>query len=304
MESFHCNYHIGEGFTIPMTFIGSCEEYGEEMVLVHVPGLPGAFPVAVEKLRRHKYFFHLKEEDVEVVSEEVAQLGLLSVMEAVKKRIGDPEVLDHLLSVARRRQASLRGAELLISIGNRINEEALQLSFPYHYGNHHASKRYFDITPEACTLFGNHMKHGAKMLCRYGVAVMVGIAADESLGCPVPFWNPSGAPAACLAPMFNSCHSILVGEVKLDYNGPIANSDLATPEDPARYLNPTLDGVYDVSSWLNEGLFGVKVGQLVENGCVVHGVCYNEGRQEFELHVRELSTGEIRPSVSSLLRSQ
>ncbi|ORC90780.1 uncharacterized protein TM35_000072040 [Trypanosoma theileri] len=294
--SFQCSYSVGEEFSIPMSFIGSCAEYGEETVLVHIPGLPGAFPVSMGELRRHRDFFHLDHKKERVASEESSNLSLFCATEAVKKGMGEQKVLDHLLSVTRRRLVSLRGAETLLKIGNRINEEALQLSFPYHCGANHASKRYLDITPEVCTLFGSHIKHGTKMLCRYGVAVMIGVALDESFGCPVPFWNPSGAPAACLAPMFNGCQTIPVGDVKLEYNGPTTNSVLLTAEDPVRYLNPTLDGKYDVTTWLNEGLFGVKVGQVVNDDCVVHGVCYNEKHSEFELHIRDLSTGEIRQS--------
>ncbi|KAH9579964.1 hypothetical protein LSM04_005141 [Trypanosoma melophagium] len=296
-ESFYCSYSVGEGFSIPMSFIGSCSELGEETVLVHIPGLPGAFPVSMEELRSHKDFFHPDYENVSVTSEESANLTLFCATEAVKKGMGEQKVLDHLLYIARRRFVSLRGSETLLKVGNRINEEALQLSFPYHCGSSHASKRYLDITPEVCTLFGNHIKHGIKMLCRYGIAVMVGVASDETFDCPVPFWNPSGAPAACLAPMFNGCRTIPVGEVKLEYNGPTTNSLLLNAEDPARYLNPTLDGKYDVTTWLNEGLFGVKVGQTVNGSCVVHGVCYNEKHSEFELHIRDMSTGEIRQSA-------
>lgn len=298
---FYCGYHVDESFAISMTFIGSSEEHGDQAVLVHVPGLPGAFPVSMEELRRHKQFFRLKTEGGSPASDESAQLALFCAAEAAGSGMDKMKVLDHLLSGSRRRLASLRGVETLLKIGHRINGEALHSSFPYHCGSDHAFKRYYDITPEACALFGPQMKHGAKMLCRYGVAVMVGVASDESLGCPAPFWNPSGAPAATLAPMFHGCHTLPVGEVKLEYNGPTANSVLLSPEDPARYLNPTLDGKYDVTAWLNEGLFGVKVGQKVERDSVVYGVCYNRERSEFELHVQELSTGEVRPSVCSFL---
>ncbi|KAF8286193.1 hypothetical protein TcBrA4_0028090 [Trypanosoma cruzi] len=300
---FRCVYHVGEGLAIPMTFLGSCKEHGDQVVLVHVPGLPGAFPVSMAELGRHKHLFGFEPEGPSSTTDDREQLVLLCATEAVGSGIGAMKVLDYLLSVSRRRLASLRGTEVLLKVGSRVNGEALQLSFPYHCGSTHAIKRYYDITPEACTLFGHHMRHGTKMLCRYGVAVMVGVAHDESLGCPAPFWNPVGGPAACLAPMFNGCHVIPVGEMKLEYNGPSTSSALLTPEDPARYLNPTVDGTYDVTSWLNEGLFGVKVGQRVEEDCAVYGVCYNAERCEFELHVQELLTGEIRPSALCFLTS-
>lgn len=298
-DGFSCEYNVNEYFSIPMTFVGSCEEYGDQAVLAHVPGLNGAFPVLMDDLSRYRRFFRPKVGDGFCAKDENAHLALLCATEAVATGIQGIKVLDYLLSVSRRRLASLRGVEALIDIGGRVNVEALQLSFPYHCGNEHALKRYYDITQEACSLFGCQMKHGAKILCRYGVAVFVGITPEKSLGCPAPFWNPTGAPAACLAPMFNGCRTLCVGEVKLEYNGPSPNSPLLIPENPTRYLNPTLDGKYDVSSWLNEGLFGVKVGQTVENDCIVHGVCYNVERFEFELHVKELSTGEVRPSVCS-----
>ncbi|ESL07197.1 hypothetical protein TRSC58_05120 [Trypanosoma rangeli SC58] len=304
MTGFQCIYHAGEGLTIPMTFLGSCKEHGDQVVLVHVAGLPGAFPVSMEELGRHKHLFSPKQEGISSATEEVEQLAFFCATEAVGNGIRELKVLDQLLSVSRRRLASLRGAEVLLKIGSRINDKALQLSFPYHCGGTHASKQYFDITHEACTLFGHHIRHGIKMLCRYGAAVMVGIAPDKSFGCPVPFWNPLGGPAACLAPMFHGCRAIPVGEVKLEYNGPSTSSVLHAPEDPARYLNPTVDGKYDVSAWLNEGLFGVKVGQRVEDGCAVYGVCYNAELCEFELHVQDLLTGEIRPSFSCFLTSQ
>ncbi|RNF25145.1 uncharacterized protein Tco025E_02293 [Trypanosoma conorhini] len=301
---FQCLYHAGEGLTIPMTFLGSCKEHGDQVVLVHVAGLPGAFPLSMEELARHRHLFSPRPEGTSSAADEAEQLALLCATEAVESGIRGLAVLDHLRSVSQRRLASLRGAEVLLKLGSRINEKALQLSFPYHCGSTHALKQYFDITHEACTLFGQQNRHGAKMLCRYGVAVMVGIAPDEALGCPVPFWNPLGEPAACLAPMFHGCHAIPVGSVKLDYNGPSTHSVLLTPEDPARYLNPTVDGKYDVTAWLNEGLFGVKVGQRVEDGCAVYGVCYNAERCEFELHVQDSLTGEIRPSLSCFLTPQ
>nr|CCC91105.1 conserved hypothetical protein [Trypanosoma congolense IL3000] len=223
-------------------------------------------------------------------------------MEALEGGTDAAKVLDNLLSLVRRRVVSLRGSETLLRIGGRINDEGLELSFPYHCGGSHALKQYFDVSEEACTLFGPNMKHGTKMLCRYGAAVMVGVAPEKSLGCPVPFWNPMGAPAACLAPVFNGCHVIPVGEVKLEYNGPAPNSVTLVPEDASRYLNPTVDGRFDVTSWLNEGLFGVQVGQPVEEGAVVHGVCYDAEHCEFVLYVRDTVDGAVRPSLGCFLK--
>lgn len=313
VAALRCRYRVCDAFEVPMSFIGSCQEHGDNMILAHVPGLPGAFPVSTEELHRHKSFFLIDNsrddwgsatvnnaDDMQL--SECVQLSLLCVMEALETEGGGASILDKLLSLVRRRAASLRGSELLLATGSRINEGGLELSFPYHCGNSHASKRYFDISQEACTLFGPHVKHGTKMLCRYGTAVVVGVAPEESLGCPVPFWNPLGAPAACLAPVFSGCPAIPVGEVKLEYNGPTTSSSLLDAEDASRYLNPTVDGRFDVSSWLNEGLFGVKVGQPVEDGCVAHGVCYDLNLCEFVLFVRELSSGEVRPSSHCLLK--
>ncbi|EPY36122.1 hypothetical protein STCU_00744 [Strigomonas culicis] len=189
----------------------------------------------------------------------------------------------------------------LLEQGGRINNEALQLSFPYHCGGEQALRRFLDATADACALFPPRRgpaaatQHGTKVLTRYGLATSVGVAAaGASLHVPALLWHPSGAPAACLAPLLHGTALLPVGHHKLAYNGPTAACAVLTREDPRLYMT---DGPLDTTAWLTEGLFGVRPGSAwgrAGEGWVVLGVGYSAAESEMDLCVSHEQSGDVR----------
>ncbi|KAL7708210.1 hypothetical protein N2W54_006252 [Lotmaria passim] len=325
-DGMHCTLSVGSDVSVPLTIIGACEargddEYvGDDNIVVHSPGLPGGFVVTrQELLRTRARLSPYANDDAPLPAQ--PSLGSMSLMEAVTAhftRAASPRVveratargiLDDFYTRARRRHFSLAGMAELIHRGSQLDPGALQLDFPYQCGGAQATKRYLDITHEVTDVFGASMRHGTKVLSRYGVAVSVGVVDRmAAVAAPALLWHPYGAPAACLAPLLHSCALLPVGTVALDYNGPVPGSPLMVKEDPQRYMKLASDGFYDDSAWLTEGLFGVKPGSVwpptrskdaqgrggsPSSSCKVVGVGYNDVAAEMELYVRDSSTGEV-----------
>lgn len=216
--------------------------------------------------------------------------------------------LDMFYCLARRRHFSLKGLEHILSVGVEINPDSLQLDFPYQCGGEQSRKEYFDILADITGAFTPHSLqrkdtffHGAKYLCRYGLAVCLGVRPNEMLGnTPSMYWHPYGAPAACTAPLFNSCGSICVGMTALEYNGPTASSELLRCDDhPSHYAQPSRrQGGFDQSVWLNQRLFHVSPGEewkgwqseVYDEPFEVLGTQYNEAMGEFELFLEGRTT--------------
>lgn len=306
-DGVRCTLAVGPDVSAPLTIIGACEargdeEYrGEDNIVVHSPGLPGGFVVPRQELLRCRA--HISGQAAAATQPPTVQpsLGSLSLMEAVNAHFaaGAPptprSILDAFYTRARRRHFSLAGMTQLLHRGAQLHADALQLDFPYQCGGTQATKRYLDITPEVADVFGGvEMRHGAKVLTRYGVAVSVGVADHlPSVATPALLWHPSGAPAACLAPLLHGCALLHVGAVSLDYNGPVPGSPLTVREDPRRYMKLDAPGGYDDSVWLTEGIFGVKPGDAWTPSSVVVGVGYSEETAEMELYVRDNATGAV-----------
>lgn len=278
--------HVGTGISIPLTFVGSRSgDGGGSEVLAHSPGLSGAFPIQLSELAVCRGQFLLGSTAADTATEESRQLGALCVLETLQHR-PVKRVLDEIYRRARRRHFSVVGTESLISVGEKLNITALQLSFPYHCGGEQATKRYFDIRPEACSLFPPAAQHGTKVLTRYGTAVCVGIAVDDTLQVPCVYWHPSGTPAGCLAPAIHGLRALPVGAVPLQYNGPTNQCQMLDREDARRYMNIT-EGGYDATTWLCEGLFGKRPGEEWGTAAEVVGVLYDQSHEECELTVRD-----------------
>ncbi|KPA83372.1 hypothetical protein ABB37_03018 [Leptomonas pyrrhocoris] len=321
-DGLHCTLSVGPDLSIPLTIVGTCaahggdDEYsGDDNIVVHSAGLPGGFVVSRQELLCSRARITPRAPGTSsVASAPQPSLGSVSLMEAVnahfaREKRANRGVLDAFYTRARRRHFSLGGMAQLLHRGSQLHLDALLLNFPYHCGAAHATKRYLDITPEVTNVFGAQMRHGAKVLSRYGIAVGVGVVDRmSSMQSPAMLWHPSGAPAACLAPLLHGCALLSVGTVSLDYNGPVPGSALTQREDPRRYMKLTSQGCYDDSVWLTEGLFGVKPGSawppVSEEGASraagpsppsheVVGVGYNEEIAEMELLIRDGFTGEV-----------
>jgi hypothetical protein len=316
---------------VPVTIVGACEargddEYtGEDNMVVHSPGLPGGFVVRRHELLRSRARV-LPRACVGPPDASALQpsLGAVSLLEAVNAHFAAERappssnaaektrsILDNFYLRARRRHFSLAGMAELLHRGSQLHPATLQLDFPYQCGGVQATKRYLDITPEVTDVFGAEMRHKAKVLSRYGIAVSVGVVDHlRSVASPALLWHPAGAPAACLAPLLHGCALLPVGTVSLDYNGPVPGSPLTHKEDPRRYMKLAKHGDYDDSVWLTEGLFGVKPGSAwppasADNlaskagasspptSSEVVGVGYNEEAAEMELLVRDSATGKV-----------
>lgn len=328
-----CTLSVGPDLHVPVTIVGACDaksdvEYeGEDNIVVHSPGLAGGFVVSRRELLHCRA--HLSPRLPSSVSTEGEDdhrnaLGSVSLLQTVNAHFAAERhrpftttgtaprgILDDLYTRMRRRHFSLSGMTQLLHRGSLLHHGALQLDFPYQCGGAQATKRYLDITPEVTDVFGAPMRHGAKVLSRYGVAVSVGVVDGmPRSSSPALLWHPSGAPAACLAPLLHGCQLLPVGAVVLDYNGPVPGSPLTFREDPRRYMKLSAEGCYDDSVWLTEGLFGVtpgsawppparveafggRAGSTASSSCAVVGVGYNEVAGEMELFVRDTSTGEV-----------
>lgn len=321
-EGLLCALQVGADLTVPLTIIGSCDDGDSEAdvkskLVVHTTGLPGGFVVSEEELVRGRA--RLRPPLPPAAGDTPSSLGSVCLIEAVTRDLltasnnsptpsASPRgVLDAFYRLARRRHFSLAGMARVLECGSRLHPGALQLDFPYHCGSAHATKRYLDITTEVADVFGANMRHGTKVLSRYGVAVSVGVVDRlTSLTTPALMWHPSGAPAACLAPILLGCPVLPLGTVALDYNGPVPGSSLTIKEDPRRYMNIIGDDRYDNSVWLTQGLFGVKPGTswsrpgkagndagTTLTGYEVVGVRYDEAAEEMELLVRDAVTNEV-----------
>lgn len=319
--ALQCLLRVGDYVALPITIVGSlCHGQGggsvaeDSEVLVHAPGLAGAFPVRLSELASFRGRVELSSSAKAGAdgSNESAQLGSVCLLESIRMHGIVRDVLDRFYKRARRRSLACAGAAELLARGDEINVNGLALDFPYHCGGAHATKRFLDITEEACTHFSEHGKHGAKVLSRYGVAAAVGVAVDPASQVPHLFWHPGGAPAACLAPVLHGSRLLPVGTTKLAYNGPTSSCEMLHAEDPRRYMNPTVEGRYDCTTWLSQGLFGVcpgdpwrlqdtrtptgRDGADSQHQLVVFGVAYDELEGEFELYLRDTQTGSIVPA--------
>ncbi|CAJ1032135.1 hypothetical protein Q4I30_006079 [Leishmania utingensis] len=321
-EGLLCALQVGADLTVPLTIIGSYDDVASETdakgkLVVHTSGLPGGFVVSDEELVRGRA--RLRPPLRPPTGDTPPSLGAVCLMEAVTKElIADSNnstslstlprgVLDVFYQLARRRHFSLSGMGRLLECGSRLHPSALQLDFPYQCGGAQATKRYLDITAEVTDVFGEHLRHGTKVLSRYGVAVSIGVVDRlTSLTTPALMWHPSGAPAACLAPILHGCPVLPLGILSLDYNGPVPGSPLTMKEDPRRYMNIMGDDNCDNSMWLTEGLFGVKPGApwsrqgrtgsdagTALTRYEVLGVGYDEAAEEMELLVRDTVTNEV-----------
>ncbi|GET90893.1 hypothetical protein, conserved [Leishmania tarentolae] len=321
-EGLLCALQVGADLTVPLTIIGSCDDSDSGgnvngKLILHTTGLPGGFAVEEKELLRGRA--RLRPPSPPASGDTSSSLGSVCLIEAVTRNLltdssnsptpsGSPQgVLDDFYRLARRRHFSLAGMCRLLECGSRLHPNALQLDFPYHCGSAHATKRYLDITAEVADVFGSHMRHGTKVLSRYGIAVSVGVIDRlTSLETPALMWHPSGAPAACLAPILLGCPVLPLGTVTLDYNGPVPGSSLTIKEDLRRYMNIIGDDCYDNSVWLTQGLFGVKPGAswspplktgndvgTAMTGYEVVGVRYDEAAEEMELLVRDTATNEV-----------
>lgn len=310
LDAVHCALRVGGSITVPFTVVGAV--VGQEAdgnVLVHFSGLSGALPIALTELQRCRGVLSVESEGVYSATpgatteddgnddRDAAQLGSLCALEVVSRDVHQHRTLDAIYCNARRRHRAVVGLEKMMVAGSRLNVRALRCDFPYHCGGAQAERRYVDARDDVCAVFGPHFTHGTKVLSRCGVAVSVGVAEEASVGTPGLLWHPSGAPAACLAPMLHGSATVPVGVVALDYNGPTAASELLTEEDPRRYLNCTVDGEYDKSTWLCGGLFGVQPGQPMATpdgrSCVVCGVGFDTEEKELELYLRDVKSGEV-----------
>eukprot|EP00796_Vickermania_ingenoplastis_P006018 gene6018-4322_t len=290
----------------PLTVLGSIVGDKEGRLAAHSPGLPGAFPLTLEELGRLRCRMTMPETKSVAPSPE---LGAACLLEAVlhAPTHAETDCLDTFYRLARRRHFSLLGMEELLRIGSTINPEALQLSFPYHCGGVQARKEYFDILNDVVCLYGAHAMHRAKILSRYGLAACVGVRMDDSLGVPALYWHPSGAPAACCAPLLHSCGTVAVGMVELEYNGPTNTSELLGTTPPSRYLAATGPAEYDTTVWLTRALFGVQPGEpwegwqaaVSDEPLEVHGVQYNAVSNEFELFFAR-AAHDVIPQLSRL----
>ncbi|KAG5498787.1 hypothetical protein JKF63_03076 [Porcisia hertigi] len=317
-EGLLCALQVGTDLTVPLTIIGHCEDGDteadiKEKLVVHTTGLPGGFVVSELELLRGRA--RLRPPPQCAAGDTPSSLGSICLMEAVTKELlTEPNqspthtvsprgVLDAFYRIARRRHFSLAGMSRLLECGSRLHPGALHLDFPYQCGGAQATKRYLDITTEVTNVFGAHVQHGAKVLSRYGVAVSVGVVDRlTSLTTPALMWHPSGAPAACLAPILHGCLILPLGTVALDYNGPIPGSPLTVKEDPRRYMSITGHDRYDNSVWLARGLFGVQPGtpwprsrtaSAATTPYEVVGVGYDEAAGEMELLVRDTVSNEV-----------
>lgn len=202
---------------------------------------------------------------------------------------GAGHVLKELAFVTRKRSATLRGLEQILSIGSDVDPRDLKMDFAYHCGTQQQSiRKFFDIQSSTAELFLTPLSfrdgryHGVKALSCYGTAVYVGCSLDDDLGVVSPFWHPVGSAAAQSAPSFQpglpwSSHSeatdmvhprvLEVGWSNLEMSGPLASSMLLDAEVLSRYMSPSagaIDGAegLDTTAWLNKGLFGRAVGSL------------------------------------------
>lgn len=317
-EGLLCSLRVGADLSVPLTIVGACDEldgaHGTEQrhLVVHSPGLPGGFVTTAHELAHGRARLCPPRPSAAKDAPSSSSIGSVCLGEAITKHLatearGSPPdsasplggVVDVFYQLARRRHFSLAGMAQLLQRGALLHPDALRLDFPYQCGGAQASKRYLDTTAEVSDVFGEAMRHGAKVLSRYGVAVSVGVVDRvAALTTPALLWHPSGAPAACLAPMLHACPVLVVGSVKLDYNGPVPGSPLTAREDPRRYMNLTVDNRYDDSLWLTQGLFGVKPGapwtppRLTDAPAAapayeVVGVGYDALAEEMELFVRD-----------------
>ncbi|KAK7195450.1 hypothetical protein NESM_000472200 [Novymonas esmeraldas] len=329
-EGLLCAMQVGADLTVPLTVVGACDDdnvAGGEAggcLVVHSPGLPGGFVVSPGELLRSRARLRPPCRSG-VAGDSPSSLGTVCLMEAVSKEwAGVPRsspvvasspsppppcsgVLDTFYRLARRRHFSLAGMARVMECGARLHTDALQLDFPYQCGGAQATKRYLDITADVADVFGAHMRHGTKVLSRYGVAVSVGVVDRlTSLATPALLWHPSGAQAACIAPILHGCPLLPLGTVTLDYNGPVPGSRLNSKEDPRRYMDVASQSDYDGSAWLTQGLFGVRPGDAwsppaspKSNGhgttaeFEVVGVAYSEAAEEMELLVRDPASGTV-----------
>lgn len=306
---------IGEYVALPMTIVGSLAEGtgaissnddgGGDELLVHAAGMPGAFPVGLADLVRFRgQLVPAGLASSPVPNEESVQLGGLYLLEAMRRYgLHDGKLLDRFYMRARRGALSCAGSAALFARGDEVSEAGLRLDFPYHCGGAQAEKRFLDTSAPACTHFAAHGAHGTKVLSRYGVAVSVGVAVDAAMQVPCLLWHPTGAQAACLAPVLHGARLVPVGAVKLAYNGPTSACEMLHHEDPRRYMNPVSGAAeeHDGSVWLTEGLFGVRPGDEWTVGAdgssqVVQGVRYDDEEREFELYVRDPATGVVSPA--------
>lgn len=342
------------------------------LLAAHTYGLPGAFVFPLDHLRYCRSRILL-----EPSPSLSMELGNMCLLEAVRWNLqcherrgtGREELFvfdsssattdnffDNFYRLARRRHFSLLGLEHMMQVGSEINTEALELSFPYHCGGEQASKKYFDILPDAIEMFHggqtsedeqnsaslpfvSRWEHGTKVLSRYGVAVCVGVRPHISslgmasdghndycrggrptslLGSELPtlFWHPTGAPAACIAPILH-CRvgTTVVGKVGLEYNGPGPGSPLLHREIPSRYLlqeeesnemNRDDKSTYDQMGWLHKTLFGVQPKQewrgwqsfSRRESLLVHGIRWNPSAEgELELYLRGERNGDVFPAA-------
>lgn len=300
-----CVLTVGEHVTLPITIVGSPLDStgagGDEDVLVHAPGLAGAFPVSLSELASFRG--RIQPCGTRDSTEESTQLGSLCLLESLGKHGVSPNVLDRFYKRARRGSLTCGGLAELLARGDEVNTDGLSLDFPYHCGGVQATKRFLDITEAACTHFSPQGTHGTKVISRYGVAVAVGVAVDSSMRMPCLFWHPSGAPAACLAPVLHGSRLVPVGRTTLAYNGPTSSCEVLQREDPRRYMNLTVEDRYDCTTWLTKGLFGVRPGEpwprdvAREDGArLVLGVGYDPADEEFELYLQDSRTGQIEPA--------
>lgn len=312
-EGLQCEALVGAEISIPLTVVGSLiasrGSTESSTLLLHSPGLPGAFQATAEELYAARCRIACPEPRHKVGAS-TPDVGTLCLMEAINQHFtierGRLPILDRFYSIARRRCFSLRGMEHLIASGQQLHLDALQLTFPYHCGGAQAVKQYLDITPEVADVFGPHRRHGTKILTRYGTAVGVGATrggGSTALETPSWMWHPSGATAACLAPLLDGCRRLPVGTIPLDYNGPTPTSAILQGEDPRRYMNVTMEERYDTTLWLTKGLFGVQPGDVWRRPgdassppFRVVGVGYQPATAELELFVRNTQNGDIIPA--------
>jgi hypothetical protein len=118
---------------------------------------------------------------------------------------------------------------------------------------------------------------GMVCLSSYGAAALVGVGVDDALGCAAPIWHPFGAFAAQLAPLFHAVKTLDVGRVVIDPSGPVPSSTLLQPAQLSRYISVDEESLgFDTTSWLNEGLFGRRVGKAPFRELEVLGVRWEE----------------------------
>lgn len=288
--------------SLPLSILGEtiADQPFDHCLAVHSPGLRGALLLSEDDLMSTRCTIV----STSAEPHDSDSLGAGCLLEAVKpdNTVG----LENYYRLARKRHFSVGGLRAMMAVGEQVNVVSLRPSFPYHCGGRQAEKKYFDTLPEMLSLFGSHCCHGTKVLSRYGAATCVGVRVDDLMGVPLVYWHPSGAEAACLAPLMHSCGTVPIGQAKLEYNGPVPESPLLRQENLTAFLHNSggEDEAFDCSVWLNHHLFGVSPAelwkgkpQLHATSCseplIVHGSQYDNEAGEFDLFLRGCNSGLV-----------